>query len=94
MLALLRILDVCYTMLVAREIKVLIRYPTLAWLLQSSDLNKRLGRWVALLSIWTLEIHKCERGEVEILGTLAASITPREQVDEVLIAIAPKKQPI
>ena len=49
-LALLRILDVCYTMLVSREITVLTRYSTLAWLLQSSGLNGRLGRWAALLS--------------------------------------------
>lgn len=47
----------------------------------------------ALLSNWTLEIRKCEKGEDEILGTLAASITPREEVDEMLIAIAPRKQP-
>ena len=26
-------------------------------------------------------------------GTLAASITPRKEVDEILIAIAPQKQP-
>ena len=42
---------------------------------------------------WTLEIKKCEKGEDEILGTLAASITPREEVDEMLNAIAPQKQP-
>ena len=36
---------------------------------------------------------KCKRGEEEILGTLAASITPREIVDSILSAIAPKKQP-
>ena len=36
---------------------------------------------------------KCEKGEYEILGTLASSITPREEVDEMLIAIAPQKQP-
>ena len=53
----------------------------------------RLGRWAALLSNWTLEIMKCEKGEVEILGTLAASITTREEVDEMLIAIVPQKQP-
>ena len=34
-----------------------------------------------LLSNWTLEIKNCETGEDEILGTLAASITPREEVD-------------
>ena len=43
-----------------------------------------------MLSNWTLEIKKCEKGEDEILGTLAASITPREEVDEMLIAIALK----
>ena len=50
-----------------------------------------MGRWAALLSNWTLEIRRSEKGEDEILGTLAASITPREEVDEVLIA--PRKQP-
>ena len=92
-LALLRILDICYTTLVSRAITVFTRYSTLAWLLQSSGLNGRLGRWAALLSNWTLEIRRSEKGEDEILGMLAASITPREEVDEVLIAIAPRKQP-
>ena len=53
-LALLRILDIFYTLLVLRDIKVLMRYSTLAWLLQLSGLNEdmgdgllycRLGRW-------------------------------------------------
>ena len=46
-----------------------------------------------MLSNWTLEIKKCEKGEDEIMGTLYASITPREEVDKMLIAIAPQKQP-
>ena len=46
-----------------------------------------------MLSNWTLEIKKCEKGEDEIMGTLYASITPREEVDDMLIAIAPQKQP-
>ena len=92
-LALLRILDIGYTILVSREIKVLTRHSTLAWLVQSSGLNGRLGRWVALLSNWTLEIKKCKKIEDEILDTLAASITSPEEVDEMLIAIAPRKQP-
>ena len=92
-LALLRILEICYTMLVSREVRVLTRYSTLAWLVQSSGLNGRLGRWAALLSNWTLEVKRCTKGEDEILGTLAASITPREEVDDVLIAIAPQKKP-
>ena len=46
-----------------------------------------------MLSNWTLEIKKYEKGEDEILGTLSASITPREEVDEMLIAIASRQQP-
>ena len=38
-LDILRILDLCYTMLVGREIKALTRHSTLAWLLQSLGLN-------------------------------------------------------
>ncbi|GMF16978.1 unnamed protein product [Phytophthora fragariaefolia] len=51
------------------------------------------GRWAALLSNWTLEIVKCRKGEDEILGVIAASITPREEVDSILTSIAPRKQP-
>ncbi|GMF19246.1 unnamed protein product [Phytophthora fragariaefolia] len=92
-LALLRVLDVCYTQLVTRSIKVLTRHSTLAWMVNSSGLQERLGRWAALLSNWTLEIVKCTKGENEILGVIAASITPREDVDSVLTSIAPRKQP-
>ena len=88
-LALLRILDINYTMLVSREIKVLTRHSTLAWLSESLGLNGMLERWAALLSNRTLEVKKFDKGEYEILGTIAASITLSEEVDEVLIAIAP-----
>ncbi|KAE8887438.1 hypothetical protein PF003_g28344 [Phytophthora fragariae] len=49
-LASLRILEVCYTLLVTRTIKVLTRYSTLGWMLQSNGFHGRLGRWAALLS--------------------------------------------
>ncbi|OWZ05762.1 reverse transcriptase [Phytophthora megakarya] len=49
-LALLRILDVCYSQLVTRSIKVLSRFLTLTWLLKSNGFDGRLGRWAALLS--------------------------------------------
>ena len=81
-LALLRILYIGYTMLVAREIKVLARHSTLARLVQFLGLNGRLGRWVVLLSNRTLVTKNCEKGEDKILGTLAASITPREEVGD------------
>ncbi|KAK1942166.1 hypothetical protein P3T76_006488 [Phytophthora citrophthora] len=89
-----RILDIYHTTLVSRSIKVLSRYSTLAWPLKSSGLQGRLGSWAALLSQWTLEIVRCTKGENVVLGTLAASITPRKEVDEALVAVAPKKQPL
>ncbi|POM76566.1 LOW QUALITY PROTEIN: Reverse transcriptase [Phytophthora palmivora] len=57
-LALLRILDICYTQLATRSIKIV----------------------------------KCTKGEDEILGVIAASITPRKEVDSILVSIAPRKQ--
>ncbi|KAE8988936.1 hypothetical protein PF005_g15497 [Phytophthora fragariae] len=36
---------------------------------------------------------KCTKGEDEILGAIAATITPRAEVDQALIAIAPRKEP-
>ena len=80
-LELFRMRDICDTMLVSLKIIVLTRYSTLVWLLQYSGLNGKLGRWVALVSYWTLEIRRCEKGIDEILGTLAASITPRQEVN-------------
>ena len=41
--------------------------------------NGRIGRWAALISNRTPGVRRFERGEDEILGTLAASITPREK---------------
>nr|KAE8920000.1 hypothetical protein PF009_g29700 [Phytophthora fragariae] len=92
-LALLRILDLNYNLLVGRPIKVLARHSTLAWLFRSSGLQGRLDQWAALLSPWTLEIVKCTKGEDEILGVLAASITPRSAMDDALVATAPQKEP-
>ncbi|ETK79172.1 hypothetical protein L915_14940 [Phytophthora nicotianae] len=91
-LALLRILDVCYSTLVSRPIKVLTRHSTLAWPMRSTGLQGRLSNWAALLSHWTLKIVKCARGEDEIVGTITASITPRKNVDSILSSIAPRKQ--
>ena len=38
-------------------------------------------------------MRECENGEDKMLDNLAASIISREEVDEVLIAISPRKQP-
>ncbi|KAG3045819.1 hypothetical protein PC121_g21043 [Phytophthora cactorum] len=47
----------------------------------------------SLLSPWTLEIAKCSKAEDDILGILAASITPRSKIDEALIKLALMKDP-
>ena len=39
------------------------------------------------------KICRCNNGEDGIIGNLAASITPGQEVDEMLIAIVPRKQP-
>ncbi|OWY92458.1 reverse transcriptase, partial [Phytophthora megakarya] len=90
-LALMRILDLYYNLLADREIRVLTRHSTLAWLFKSTGLQGRLGQWSALLAPWILEITKCTKGEDEILGAIAASITPRAEIDDALNEIAPGK---
>ena len=64
-LALLRILNVCYTMLVSGEIRLPTHYSTLAWLVRSPGLNERLGRWTAPLSNWTLERGDVRKGKMK-----------------------------
>ena len=90
-LALLRMLDIYYTLLVSQDIKVLTRYYTLAWLMQSSGLNKRLGRWAVLLSVWTLRLVGVTKRRTK--SPAPSQRVPQEDVDEMLIAIAPRKQP-
>ncbi|OWY99401.1 reverse transcriptase, partial [Phytophthora megakarya] len=70
-----------------------IDYPVMFASRTSNVLQGRLGQWATLLSPWILEIVKCNKGEDTILGTLAASITPRSDVDKALISIAPNKEP-
>ncbi|OWZ04076.1 LOW QUALITY PROTEIN: reverse transcriptase [Phytophthora megakarya] len=78
-LALLRGLDLYYNLLIRCEIRVLTRHFALAWLFKSTGLQGRLGQWSSLLAPWTLEITKCTKGEDEILGAIAVSITPRSE---------------
>ncbi|POM72680.1 LOW QUALITY PROTEIN: Reverse transcriptase [Phytophthora palmivora] len=57
-LALLRILDVCYTQLVTRPIKVLSRHSTLAWLLNSTGFDGRLGNVAVKLDARSHKMHE------------------------------------
>ncbi|OWZ13703.1 reverse transcriptase [Phytophthora megakarya] len=65
--------------------------------LTSSDLNYGIAKKEVLALQMILDLNigitKCVKGEDEILGALAASISPRSEVDKALISIAPKKEP-
>ncbi|OWY96501.1 reverse transcriptase [Phytophthora megakarya] len=76
-----------------KEVLALLRILDLYYNLLSTGLQGRLGQWSALLAPWTLEITKCTKGEDEILGAIAASITPRAKNDDALAEIAPRKEP-
>ncbi|KAE8984399.1 hypothetical protein PR003_g23766 [Phytophthora rubi] len=62
-LALLRILTSCFTMLAGRRVRVLTRHTTLAWLFRKNNPHGRLSQWAALLSPWELQIERSTRGE-------------------------------
>ncbi|OWY93207.1 LOW QUALITY PROTEIN: reverse transcriptase [Phytophthora megakarya] len=87
-LALLRVLNECHNMLAGRTIRVLTRHTTLGWLFRSKGTTFAMGS-----SPWRLAILRSVKGEEEILGALAASITPRAYVDAALEEIAPRKRP-
>ncbi|KAJ8575379.1 hypothetical protein ON010_g3835 [Phytophthora cinnamomi] len=74
MLALLRLLDICYTQLVTRSIKVFDAPLDVG----VADEFCRVARPVS---------------EDGILGVMAASITPREEINPIVTSIAPRKQP-
>uniref|UniRef100_A0AAV1TPZ2 Reverse transcriptase n=1 Tax=Peronospora matthiolae TaxID=2874970 RepID=A0AAV1TPZ2_9STRA len=59
--------------------------------LKPNELNYGMVEKEMLALLRVLDVKKFERGEEEILGMLAASITPRGQVEEMLIAISPRK---
>ncbi|KAE8989479.1 hypothetical protein PR003_g17768 [Phytophthora rubi] len=91
-LAVLRVLNEYYTMLAGKPVRVLTRHTTLAWLFRSRGLEGRLSQWAAILSPWKLQICRSMKGEEELLGALAGSITPRAFVDAALEEIAPRKR--
>ncbi|OWZ07070.1 reverse transcriptase, partial [Phytophthora megakarya] len=92
-LALLHVLNECHNMLAGRTICVLTRHTTLGWIFRSEGLQGRLAQWAAILSPWRLEILRSVKGEEEILGTLAASITLRAYANAALEEITPRKRP-
>ncbi|KAJ0390666.1 hypothetical protein ATCC90586_011699 [Pythium insidiosum] len=86
-LALLRVLDVCYTLLAGKPIRVLTRSTTMGWLLRAKGLQGRLGVWSALLSPWSLQVEVALKGEHQTVGLVAAALSPEANIDEALDAV-------
>jgi ribonuclease HI len=90
-LALLRVLNVYYTLVAGQDLVVYTRFSSLKWILTSKSVQGRLLQWSALLSPWTMEVRRVDRDEDGLSAILAASITPREKLDEVAAGLAPMK---
>ncbi|DAZ99504.1 TPA: LOW QUALITY PROTEIN: hypothetical protein N0F65_001689, partial [Lagenidium giganteum] len=65
-----------------RVIQVFTRHLALAWLFRSRGLQGHLHQWAALLSRWSLEIHRAYKAECDLAGLLAAAVTPYERRDQ------------
>ena len=90
-LALLRALDTCFTMLVGQELVVYTRYSVLKWLFTSKTLQGRPLQWAVLLSPWTMTIKRIDRDEDGLAALFASSITPREKLDVEAMGLTPTK---
>ena len=90
-LALLRVLTVFYTLVAGQPLKVYTRFSVLKWLFTSKSLQGRCLQWATLLSPWDLEVHRVEKDEDGLAALLAASITPRDRLDEIAERLVPAK---
>lgn len=90
-LAVLKVIDLCYSMVVGRSIRVITRHSILAWLFRSKGLQGRLQQWAALLSPWEIVVEKTRKGEDELCGLIVSSVTPARAADVMLESIRPRK---
>ncbi|OWY91414.1 hypothetical protein PHMEG_00040015, partial [Phytophthora megakarya] len=89
-LALLRVLNTCHTMITScseKKIRVYTRYSVLAWLFKS----KTVDGSALNLSPWDLDIRRVENDEDGLAAILGAGITPRERLNEVAETLVPDK---
>ena len=90
-LALLRALKVYYHLLAGRRIVVYSRYSTLKWIFTAKALFGRPLQFAAMLSPWSLEVHRAKPSECAISGLLVAGLSPPSEVDKELEEIFPVK---
>ena len=90
-LALLRVLKVCYTMLVGRKIHVLTRFSSIKWVFTSKSTYGRHHLFATLLSPWDLVINRVNPSDCGYAGLLTAGIVPPESIDEALGELEPER---
>ena len=90
-LALLRVLHVCYTYLSGKKLYVYTRQSTFAWYLKADVAGNRANQFSILLQGWNIETIKSTSEFNALTGLLAASVTPPELLDEYFEELAPTK---
>ncbi|OWZ10906.1 LOW QUALITY PROTEIN: reverse transcriptase [Phytophthora megakarya] len=71
-LALLRVLNTCHTMITScseKKIRVYTRYSVLAWLFKSKTVDGRYLKWAVNLSPWDLDIRRVENDKDGLAAT-------------------------
>ena len=90
-LALLRVVNTCFTFLVGQELVVYTRFSTLKWLYTGKNLSGRALQWATYLSPWTFRVEKIEKDTDGLAKILSLAITPREHVDELSEELCPQR---
>jgi ribonuclease HI len=90
-LALLKTLEAASNFLYGQQVTVHARHSTMKWLFTSKSLSGRAVQWAVMLSPWTLKIMRSDDDAIGLPALLAASITPRSELEAVLNEIAPMK---
>ena len=90
-LALLRVLNSCYTTIVGRPLVIYTRHSVLKWIMTSKSLTERLAKWATFLSPWTFEVQKVTKDLDGLAALYTAGITPREHIDEAVSGLVPEK---
>jgi RNase H-like domain found in reverse transcriptase len=90
-LALLRVLSSCYTLVIGQPLVIYTRHSVLKWIMTSKSLTERLMKWATFLSPWTFEVHKVEQDLDGLAALFTAGISPREKIDELVAGLVPAK---
>ena len=88
-LALLRVLRVCYTMLVGQDLTILTRFSSLKWLYTQRALYGRPLQFAVMLSPWTFTVERIDPSSCSYSALLTSSIVPTTELEKALVEIEP-----